>query len=569
MKFRAEKLAIKKFRKIENLDNDSAIDLGEKITVFAGQNGVGKSNIMSLISASFGTKHRRATGGNFHPEFDDFFTIPESEDYSEYRTFLNVVSDQNVSIQRRQSFSRHDGRGIRIIPRNTNHFTPESTEREIAQQVREAYKIGPSARIPLLSVFISLSRLFPIGETKITSQKLTKRHVVLSTQAFQKYKEWYNKVLPSSIENTEDNIQTLNKAIDSNRNVLHMPIKQTLPETQSVGQDNVGAIISALVDFYIYKSQNPDYPGGILCIDEIDASLHPKAQLNLLRLLEDLAGELDLQIFITTHSLTVLKEITKLQDSDPIKYKLIYFIDPDLPRLLKISNYQDIKADLFDNMTPYRPDVKIYCEDAMTEFLFLEIIKSYTSSRQRYLQDYKIISVHLGCQQLMQLPDCDSHFQDVLIIVDGDAKTNASNLLYRYIENEDLNGIQSKSMNFNILSLPSFLAPESYIYYLAHKVCTEERYSDFWRRLSDIQDASLYTRTRVKSWLDEMTITSDINNDRIKSFGYIEDLKQFVSITQLFNYLLEQEEFKDVLEFCKNVESKLLLLSKKIKSNKF
>lgn len=129
MKFRAEKLAIKKFRKIENLDNDSAIDLGEKITVFAGQNGVGKSNIMSLISASFGTKHRRATGGNFHPEFDDFFTIPESEDYSEYRTFLNVVSDQNVSIQRRQSFSRHDGRGIRIIP-EIQIILPQKVQKE-------------------------------------------------------------------------------------------------------------------------------------------------------------------------------------------------------------------------------------------------------------------------------------------------------------------------------------------------------------------------------------------------------------------------------------------------------
>ena len=64
-----------------------------------------------------------------------------------------------------------------------------------------------------------------------------------------------------------------------------MPLNKTLPETQSVGQDNIGYIVSALVDFYLHKKRTENYNGGILCIDEIDASLHPNAQLRLFDLL--------------------------------------------------------------------------------------------------------------------------------------------------------------------------------------------------------------------------------------------------------------------------------------------
>ena len=34
-----------------------------------------------------------------------------------------------------------------------------------------------------------------------------------------------------------------------------MPLNKTLPETQSVGQDNIGYIVSALVDFYLHKKE--------------------------------------------------------------------------------------------------------------------------------------------------------------------------------------------------------------------------------------------------------------------------------------------------------------------------
>ncbi|WP_370854705.1 AAA family ATPase [Megasphaera sp.] len=54
-----------------------------------------------------------------------------------------------------------------------------------------------------------------------------------------------------------------------------------------------------------------DYSSGILCIDEIDVSLHPDAQQRLIDLLDKLSSELNLQIIISSHSLVIIKEILK------------------------------------------------------------------------------------------------------------------------------------------------------------------------------------------------------------------------------------------------------------------
>ena len=122
--------------------------------------------------------------------------------------------------------------------------------------------------------------------------------------------------------------------------------------------------------------------------------------MRLFDLLDRLSEELELQIFVTTHSLTILKKIIKKQNRSYEDYRLIYFVDPELPRLSSIEYYADIKSDMFDKMTPYRPYVKIYCEDDMTEFLFNELIEAYKRLYPDTKSDiYKVIPIHLGCKQ--------------------------------------------------------------------------------------------------------------------------------------------------------------------------
>lgn len=71
MKIRPYHLYIENFRNFR----DTSFDLGQKITVVSGQNGVGKSNILSLIASSSGVSSKSMLGSNFQPEFTDFLIL--------------------------------------------------------------------------------------------------------------------------------------------------------------------------------------------------------------------------------------------------------------------------------------------------------------------------------------------------------------------------------------------------------------------------------------------------------------------------------------------------------------
>ena len=354
--------------------------------------------------------------------------------------------------------------------------------------------------------------------------------------------------------------------------VLNYKLNKTLPETQSVGQDNIGYIVSALVDFYLHKQKTENYNGGILCIDEIDASLHPNAQLRLFDLLDRLSEELELQIFVTTHSLTILKKIIKKQSRSSEDYRLVYFVDPELPRLSSIEHYADIKSDMFDKMTPYRPYVKIYCEDDMTEFLFNELIEAYKRLHPDTKSDiYKVIPIHLGCKQLLKLPEYDSHFKDVLIIVDGDTKTNSKKLLYPYINADEklIKGVKTNELPQNVIALPTFLAPESFIYYVVKTIVDNENYNKFWKDLEDREESRLYTKSRINEVLNQINIKDDTKNDDIKSLERLQELQKFITDTQLFNYLMEENIIDELIDFCLKVYSQINILLQREKSKNY
>ena len=74
------------------------------------------------------------------------------------------------------------------------------------------------------------------------------------------------------------------------------------------GQDNIGQIITAILSFKRLKSNLGDnYKGGILLIDELDASMFPAAQHKLIEFLFKHSSKLDLQVVFTTHSIEILE----------------------------------------------------------------------------------------------------------------------------------------------------------------------------------------------------------------------------------------------------------------------
>lgn len=106
---------IENFRSFHNVN----FKVGRKITAISGQNGVGKSNLVSLIASGSGLNRKANFGSNFQPEFYSFFNIDTTEDYSQYTLYLKYEELGKLgSVVKKLTFKDDSAtkRGIRIIP---------------------------------------------------------------------------------------------------------------------------------------------------------------------------------------------------------------------------------------------------------------------------------------------------------------------------------------------------------------------------------------------------------------------------------------------------------------------
>ena len=194
-------LYIESFRNFK----DVSFDLGNKLTVISGQNGVGKSNLISLVASGSGISKASTLGSKFQPEFYDFFNIDKDEDYENYKLFLKYTDENDeLALTKRLSFKDDSdtGRGIRVIPRTSNIGLEDCTIKKAEEIAKEKYGVGGAARIQMPTIYLSLSRLYPLGERKqgVTIKNVNKKSALYQKKADEKYKEWYNYVIPNSIK---------------------------------------------------------------------------------------------------------------------------------------------------------------------------------------------------------------------------------------------------------------------------------------------------------------------------------------------------------------------------------
>lgn len=564
MNLKIDKMIIKKFRKMIDID---PIDVGKKITVISGVNGVGKSNLLSLIASGSGSTKAKSTGGNFQPYFTEFFKLDNSEPVEDYRLFIQYKNIDDTDIFTKRISFKNDtqgDRGIRVIPRTTN-FEINSTVTQEINRVNKKYGIGGSARVPIPTIFLSLSRLYPIGESELFTKNITSRNSFFQNEANLMYKKWYNIVLPGSINNETDKVELLTKNATKSK-TFYIPLESTTAQTQSVGQDNLGHIISSLVDFYTLSLQ-PEYSGGILCIDEIDASLHPSAQQRLFDLLNILADELNLQIFFSTHSLTLLKQIIYHHNKDNENYNLIYFKDQRYPFPTSYINYRSLKADLFDEMKVPSPKVKLYCEDKDTKEILELLLVAANNLNIKYYNDlpqFETVPVFLGCEQLIKLPDYDSNFTTVSILLDGDARIKEQIKIEDYIANKEIiKGKSTINHRDTIVFLPNFLPPESYLYNILYEYVNKtDEHLDFWRTLFKNPETANYTSDRIKQNIIDV---HPLTNDTLKSKEIRNQLFDFCKDTDILTDYYRDNR-KELEKFVDDFHKSLKIIQKKLKA---
>lgn len=261
---------------------------------------------------------------------------------------------------------------------------------------------------------MGLKRLIPLAqERKVDSQvhSLTQEELDFYTKAHNEILLLYDNISSEEVKSTSKHfLAAKSDKYDAIGN--------------SAGQDNIGQIITSILSFQRLKSQlGNNYNGGILLIDELDASMFPAAQQKLIEFLFKHSSKLDLQIVFTTHSIEILEILltTKYKHQS----KVCYFHKAEGPvKKAENSNLAEIIADLkAEVLIEKTKDTKIdiYIEDKEAD-QFLRALLTPDLKKK-----INLIKETFGAEQLLQLANKRiPAFKKSVIVLDGDRQPKVS-----------------------------------------------------------------------------------------------------------------------------------------------
>ncbi len=473
------KIKIKKFRGFQDVE----FELGKFITVISGQNGTQKTTILGMLSQSFAITdddnpmkdERPLSGGNYKSSFADKFRLSEEFDNAGEHEWTLFFVDNSIP-----------------------PYTIESIHREKSKGTIRFWKKGDKSKgsgfIQIPVIYLSLKRLLPIAEDDKLSIDTKK---ILSDADFDFYKKWFNKIL--ILTRQKDQVKSSNYLSSTNKQTLGANTDHYDWKSNSAGQDNLSKILLAILSFKNLKEKYKDkYPGGILAIDEIDASFYPGSQKILFDALIQFASKFEIQIIFTTHSLTILEQANELQNDlkRENQIKLMFLTKSD--GLIKIKNntsYDYIKNHLNRTLTgkTIKKRIDLYTEDREGAIF----VKSIIGQKTKY---FNFIDVSLGCGNLIQLASSkvpSFTYPNSLIILDGDVKINRQQF-------KKIKKIK------NVLLLPSDKSPEQIISDFLYNLSDED---PLWTSIDETFDHQLcfaqYTneeiqrdREKAKTWFN-------------------------------------------------------------------
>ena len=126
---------------------------------------------------------------------------------------------------------------------------------------------------------------------------------------------------------------------------------------QGAGETTIAELIQADL---------PQY--GIVLIDEIETSLHPRAQRRLIRDLADRCRDREIQVVLTTHSPYVLDEL-------PLEARAHILQTPSGTREIMYGVSPEFAMSKMDDIQHYECDV--YVEDRRAEIMLIEILAAH------------------------------------------------------------------------------------------------------------------------------------------------------------------------------------------------
>ena len=338
-------------------------------------------------------------------------------------------------------------------------FTVESIKRTGDPNVR-FWKKGARQEgdgyISFPTIFLSLKRLVPAAE----EAKIITDDTLLTQEEINEFKQLHNRILI-----VQTPISSATTITSKNKQSIGVSTELYDWNQNSMGQDNLGKIILALFSFKRLHDKYPGlYKGGILAIDEMDATMYPASQVELLKILRKYASKLNLQILFTTHSMSLLKAMDdlvqevnkKAETANQVKVLYLKKIDDKIV-IKQDVNFKGIQLDLnvvAEGNNRKKNKITVYTEDKENILFVRAILKTKVS-----VLDF--VGVTMPCSTLTELvakrvPAFIHPYS--IVILDGDVRLNRKEL--KKINDAD-----------NILILPGNKSPErllaSYLFNLS------------------------------------------------------------------------------------------------------
>lgn len=492
-------IQIKKFRGFQEV----GFELGKNITVIAGQNGTQKTTVLGMLSQPFTITDKEnpmygekpLSGGNYRSRFAEMFKISKKFDLEKSHEWTLKLNNDDIPEYSAESIFRSDTNSIRFW--------------------KKGDRSKGSGYLQYPVIYLSLRRLFPIGEDPglDTSTKFE-----LTKEEAEFYNKWHDDILiitnqeraeVSYLESKEKNTLGINTEVYDWR-------------MNSAGQDNLGKILLSVLSFKRLKEEyREDYNGGLLVIDEIDATLYPASQLRLLKALRKFSSDFKIQIIFTTHSLTILEETFSLQHNENLKdqVKVVFLQKLDgKVHLLDNRTFEEIRHKLNVTISADKEKIKIpvFLEDNEAT-LFAKALLKRKSTDLKFI-DADFSSSHLIELARKRIPGFRPY--ESLIILDGDVTSRS-----------DRQKISKNNLD-NIILLPGRDSPEKV---LATYLNSLSDLSPNWRKIhpeyshqfvfKEHKHADIImSRDLSKKWFQEQKQYWGINGSKLVNL-WIEDNK--------------------------------------------
>lgn len=398
--------------------------------------------------------------------------------------------------------------------------------------IKPYYRKGTHDSLPVCPViYLGLSRLLTYGEfcddsaIKLNRGKVPKNFLENLSKSMAEFTRLsISEIKSSKVGDVKirGDFSTDVEGIDSN--------------TISSGEDNLFVILSSLeaLRYYFESIDSKNDVESILLIDEVDATLHPALQIKLLEKFREYSQKYKIQIIFTSHSMTVVEDITRHHDS------IIYLVD-EITSVYAMDNPTSyaIEAHLRELLgTQIYKDkrIMVFTEDDEARWILERILRYFQKEKQfdRLHDIFYIPNFHIGASVLEQIfreKKMFSTTNGAICVLDGDQKDKANN------ENAVI-----CLPGCNSMTGKKDLSPEKLLFDFAEYLYENDR--EFWRNnaLLDVGITKPKYRECIKDHLDKY-YTASRDSDTEKN---AEDDSERKFLKNLYkNNALSKENFFD------------------------